>query len=428
MPDSVGQGVGATSRRYLVAIGARGNASEAVRACSRMADASNSGWHAVHIETPGRSGSSAKPGDGEAMALAARLGATVTTIPATSVVDGLISQVEEHGATDLVMSRPRGGRARLFRPSLAVQLLKQCPGLALHFIPDPIGRTPGPAAPGDGQRETPNPRSYVLSLFLVAATGCAAALVASLFGSRGLDLFFLFPVITAAVRFGVRPGLLAVAASVIVHNVFLVRPLFALSLGSQSLFMLFGLAAVAIYTGMISERLRGRVRLSDRSAKENAAIITFAQELARAANWSETARIVCETLNHMLDVRAVLLREKGGELVVEAAYPTAPMFGPVDIIARDWTWKEGQESGHGTTSMAAADWQFLPLKTGLGVLAILAIARDNGTSPVPADRAVLLATLTALAALAHERLRLEDLAVARGGRRKRARDPGSALP
>jgi two-component system sensor histidine kinase KdpD len=88
----------------------------------------------------------------------------------------------------------------------------------------------------------------------------------------------------------------------------------------------------------------------------------------------------------------------------------------VDEIARDWTWNEGEESGRGTARMAAADWQFLPLKTGLGMLAIVGIARDSGEAPVPADRAVLLATLTALAALAHERLRLEDLAVERGGR------------
>jgi two-component system sensor histidine kinase KdpD len=41
-------------------------------------------------------------------------------------------------------------------------------------------------------------------------------------------------------------------------------------------------------------------------------------------------------------------------------------------------------------------------------LAVLGLARDDGQNPVPADRAVLLSTLIAQAALAHERLRLED--------------------
>jgi two-component system sensor histidine kinase KdpD len=259
--------------------------------------------------------------------------------------------------------------------------------------------------------------AYAFALALVGATALIAVALAAVFGARGLDLFFLFPVITAAVRFGAKPGLAAALASVLCHNLFLVRPVFRLDLGSQSLFMALGLIAVAIYTSIISERLRGRVRLSDRSAKESAAIVTFAQALARASRWNETARIVCETLSIMLGVRAVLLREKGGELVVVASVPGPPSFGPVDEIARDWAWREGEESGRGTVRMAAADWQFLPLKTGLGMLALVGVARDSGEAPVPADRAVLLATLTSLAALAHERLRLEDLAVERASTR-----------
>jgi two-component system sensor histidine kinase KdpD len=63
--------------------------------------------------------------------------------------------------------------------------------------------------------------------------------------------------------------------------------------------------------------------------------------------------------------------------------------------------------------MAAADWRFVPLETDLGVLALIGIARDDGGDPVPPNRAVLLATLASLAALAHERLRLEDLTLER---------------
>jgi two-component system sensor histidine kinase KdpD len=51
------------------------------------------------------------------------------------------------------------------------------------------------------------------------------------------------------------------------------------------------------------------------------------------------------------------------------------------------------------------------LKTGLGVLALVGISRDDGGHPVPAERIVLLATLVSLAALSHERLRPEDLAL-----------------
>lgn len=408
---------GSAARRFIVAVGEGTQAADAVRICARWARSFSSPWHAVHIETPEAHRRGSRERAGEALTLASRLGATVATIPAARVADGLISQVEEHGATDLVLRRHRGiWRRFLGSMPLEEQISARCPGISIHLLPISSAEKQA-AAPKQGPvTAAPDARSYAFALALVAVTALIAVALAALFGSRGLDLFFLFPVIAAAVRFGLRPGLVAALASVLCHNLFLVRPVLSLDLGPQSLFMAFGLIAVAAYTGVISARLRGRVRLSDRSAKENAGIVTFAQELARAGTWEETAHIVCETLSAMLEVRAVLLREKDGALMVVASEPGAPAFGPVDEIARDWTWNEGEESGRGTARMAAADWQFLPLKTGLGMLAIVGIARDSGEAPVPADRAVLLATLTALAALAHERLRLEDLAVERGGR------------
>ena len=62
----------------------------------------------------------------------------------------------------------------------------------------------------------------------------------------------------------------------------------------------------------------------------------------------------------------------------------------------------------GTATLNAADWQFHPLKTALGVLAVVGLSRDDGREPVTADRAVLLSTLLGQAALAHERLKLES--------------------
>lgn len=84
------------------------------------------------------------------------------------------------------------------------------------------------------------------------------------------------------------------------------------------------------------------------------------------------------------------------------------MIGPVDQAALDWCWEHGSEAGAGTQILSAANWQFHPLKTSLGMLAVLGLARDDGRDPVRADQRVLLHTLVAQAALAHERLRLED--------------------
>ena len=55
-----------------------------------------------------------------------------------------------------------------------------------------------------------------------------------------------------------------------------------------------------------------------------------------------------------------------------------PTLTPVDRIALEWAWGQGEEAGAGTATLPAADWQFLPLRTTLGTLAVLTIAQQTG--------------------------------------------------
>jgi K+-sensing histidine kinase KdpD len=127
---------------------------------------------------------------------------------------------------------------------------------------------------------------------------------------------------------------------------------------------------------------------------------------------------VCEYVQNLLKVQTITFREVGGTLVKVAALPGDQDLGPVDRAALDWAWTDGQESGAGTAVLSAADWQFQPLRTSLGVLAVLGLAREDGRDPVRPDQRVLLFTLVAQAALVRERLRLKDS----------VREPGSSYP
>jgi two-component system sensor histidine kinase KdpD len=84
------------------------------------------------------------------------------------------------------------------------------------------------------------------------------------------------------------------------------------------------------------------------------------------------------------------------------------VWGPIDQAALEWCWERGEAAGRGTTAVASAEWRLEPLRTSLGTLAVVAFARPDGRDPIRADRGVLFNTLVSQAALAHERLILED--------------------
>lgn len=394
----------------LVTLSGSGNSERLVMAGKRLAEWHGSPWEAVHIETPDNEDKGRDVA--EALGLAARNGATIATVPAATVVGGIEAHLENSPVRHIVLGS--GGAVRTKRPwgrSLSDALAARGDGLVLHvFTEDRACPKAIVSRRGSRTGTAPPPAAYAYAVAFVAGTLMAAGALQVFTGPRSLDLLFLFPVIAIAAWLGLRPALLAVALSVIGYNYFLLVPAFSFDVRApQNLVMSAVLVVAATYTSIVTSRMRGRVRLSDRSAHENASIAALAQRLTRDSDWESTALTVCEHVHSLLKVRTVVFREVSGNLEMVAAIPSDPSLGPLDRAALDWVWVNGQEAGAGTEMISAADWQFQPLQTSLGILAILGLGRDDGRDPVRPDRRILLSTLVAQAALAHERLRLEDL-------------------
>ena len=405
-------GTFAAGDRVLVAISEQPGSDMLVRTAKRLADALHAPWMAVHIETPRAEQftEAERRRIAEALTLAATLGATIATMPADSVVLGLRAQIEGMRATQLVIGRSRRSWwFELRHGSVVDALLRVTDGLAVHVIP----------APGEPHASRPfsnirfggwgRPRDYGAIVALVAATTLLAHFALPWVGTGAIDLIYLLPVIVAAGRYGLWRGLVTGIGAALAFNFFFLRPLYTFTIAEpQSILTLLVLIGIAAFTSNLAGRLRTRAQIGVRGAQENAAVAAFAQALARTSDRGETARTVCDEVSRLLAVNAVLLTREANTVRQEAAYPPAAVLSPLDQAAAEWALSRGEPAGRDTATLPAADWQFHPLKTSLGVLAVLGIARSDGQEPVSADRAVLLSTLIGQAALAHERLHLED--------------------
>ncbi len=407
-------GTFAGGERVLVAVSELPGSDTLVRTAKRLADALRAPWTAVFIETPRAEtfGEEDRRRLAETLRLAGTLGATLATVPAENVVAGLAAQVEGMRATQLVIGKSqRSWLFELRHGSVVDRLLKLSDGLAIHVIP---------AARSDGEvtsrRAAPpsqwgSPTIYGLMTLLIAATTLIAALVEPIIGGGGIDLIYLVPTITAATLYGLRVGLITGVVCALTYNFFFLPPLYTFTIGDpESVFTVFVLLAVATFASKLAGQLRSRASLGVRSARENAAVAGFAQTLARVSDAESTAGAICAEVSRLLDVNTVVLvrdAEVGSAPRILSALPPLERLGPVDVAAADWAFARGEQAGHGTATLTAADWQFHPLKTSLGVLAVLGIARDDGKDPVPSDRAILLTTLVGQGALAHERIALE---------------------
>lgn len=409
-PDQPGPGDAAatvelTADRVFVIVGSQ-SSRQAVHYAKALADRLQVPWDAIFPETSSANDERVLVRAGEDLALAASLGAAVYRLPSATVADAVLAHIAHSQAPHLVLeARARSICSRVRRPSLLEDLASRDRRIVFHSIAANGQQASAPAAkwaPSSG-------RDMAIAAGAVLLTLAVALVISAVTRDKYLSILFLFPVIAVAARLGLIPSLLAAVLSTLSFNFAFLNPIAAFDPWvAQSWLMLAVLVGVAIYTAALTSALRGRITLSDRSAQESASLAAFAQKLTRVADWQSTAKAVCDEVGLILDVRSLLVREIDGGLVIVSSNPEGAQLDPLDKTALDWAWQHGTATGSGSDILSDASWQFQPLKTSLGVLAILGIAREDGRNPIPSERAVLFATIVAQAALAHERLRLEE--------------------
>ncbi|MFA6124319.1 MAG: sensor histidine kinase KdpD [Sphingomonas sp.] len=401
-------GTWAGGERVVVAVGDQPGSETLIRSAKRLADALRASWTAVVVETPRTAtlSAEARARMAEALDLATSLGATIATIPARSVLEGLIAQIREARATAVVIGKSRRSWwFELRHGSIVDRLVRALDGVAIHVVPV--------AQPSEALREAPTTRPILargslIGLALVGTNTALATLLQPLVGANAMDLLYLLPVIATATLYGLRPSLIASLGAALAYNFFFLPPLYTLTITDpQNVVTLIVFVIVAVVASQLAGQVRREANIGARTATENAALAAFGQRLAAVADESGTAIATCEETAALLGVSTVLLGERDGRHVVIAGAPDVPQLSPIDLAAADWAFDRGEVTGRASGTLTASAWQFHPLKTALGVLGVLGVARDRDGDPIPADKRVLFTTLIGQAALAHERLQLE---------------------
>jgi two-component system sensor histidine kinase KdpD len=164
-------------------------------------------------------------------------------------------------------------------------------------------------------------------------------------------------------------------------------------------------------------------RAAQKSASKNAVIAGLARRLLTCSSHEQIAAVACGELGELFECNAVMM-EGVPEPRAIAARPGQATLTPSDIAAAAWAIESGEPAGRGTRSVFVTEWVFYPVRSAAAVVAVVGLARDDGTRPVPNDQLDLLDSLIDQVALALERARLEveaqDFARLREGDRVRS--------
>ncbi|CAN5227751.1 sensor histidine kinase KdpD [soil metagenome] len=401
----------AAGERVVVAISELPNAPGLIRAAKRLADALHAPWSAVHIET--RRSSGLGPGDrqrlADNMALASRLGATPATLPAQSVIAGLLDYARDARATQIVIGKSARSWWFEFRHGSVVDRLVRGAGdVAIHVIPSDIDgeKLARAAAPGGGWG---NPVDYGLTLASVAALTVLGRLLVEFIDLGNIALLYLIPVMFAAASFGLRAGLLAGLASSLAYNFFFLPPTGTLTVANpENVISILVLLGVAIVTSQFAGRVRGQADLAQSSARQNAALAGFSRQLTAGAGRDQLMHAICAEVSRLFDARVVMLLPSKEGPQLKAAYPPENRLEQIELAAAQWAMDNDQPAGRGSSTLAASEWLFHPLRGTRGVVGVLGLAREDAGEPLRSDQVPLLMSLLDQAAIAFDRMALEE--------------------
>ncbi len=410
------QGPWEASERVLVCVNSRPGAVALVRYGRRLADRLHASWTAFYVETPGVRGLDEMQRDrvAEALRVAIRLGGQGVTVPAPSIVDGIIDYAHANNFTHIVVATPQRSRwAERLLGSATHEIIRRAGDVSVHVVPDQLtramkGQAP-PMPPAATALETAlDPKAHAGSLVMVAvALLIGLALQALKIGPSNIGLVFFTAVFMSAISYGLWPALLAAIVSTLAYNFFFFPPLYTFTITDPSnVVSVFFFGLVAIVAGILAARVRAQaVATRDRAAMmEN--LYLFSRKLAGVFSLDDLLWATSFQIAQMLKVRVVILLPEGESVAVRAGYPPEDELDDADVAAAKWSWEHASPAGRGADTLPGAKRLFLPMRTGRGTVGIIGLDSDQPGPLLSPDQRRLFDSLADQAALAIERINL----------------------
>ena len=414
----------AAGERVLVCISEHPAAAGLVRYAKRLADRLHAPWTAVTIETPRTAElpEAARDRIADTLRLAERLGGEALTLPGGghTIAEDVLAHARAQNVTQIVIGKTTRSRwFELLHGSVVHDLVRLAGGISVHVIAgDEVAADP---IPSKTVRTRPaarrlDPRPYAIALLAVAAAFALVKLIEPLVGIESLDLVFLTAIVGVAVRFGLGPSLLAVAAGSLDLQLLLpaadlhpddrrARPTSRPSCSSPS-------SPSSSRTS--PPRCAARRRTAQARARTTEALYAFSRKLAGVSTLDEVLWATAYQLASQLDVQVVLLLpDPDGSIAVRAGYPPEDTLEPADIAAAKWSFETNRPAGRGADNLPGARRLFMPLRTGRGAVGVVGLDTEHPGPILTPEQRRLFDALADQAAVAIERVNLvEDVETA----------------
>jgi two-component system sensor histidine kinase KdpD len=369
-----------TQDRLLVCVNESPVAKQLVRTAKRMADRARIPWIVLSVQTPR---SETLPEDArdriaEALRLAESLGAETTTLRAEAdLAREILRFARERNVTRILVGRPRRRHWRaFFRENVAEQLVRKGEAFEVTIVSPAAEQGPGQRIePGKPVKVRLDPVAYGAATAVVAAAAAVAFAVSEFLPLPNVSLVFMTAVLIVALRFGLWPSLFSSVLSFLAYNFLFTEPYYTLHVSQRGeLLTIVFFFIVSVLVGNLAARLKAQVEAMRTTAARTDKLFEFSRKVVAAASLDDVLWASVSHVAQTLKCHALILLPKDGGLEIAAGFPPEDHLASRDWGAAEWAWEKETVAGWGSSTLPAAQWLFLPLKSKRGRVGLLGVS------------------------------------------------------
>ncbi len=414
-----------TKERIVVALGARADEDQLVRAAARLAAKLQADWLAVHVDAPSwpRVTLAGRERILRNLKLAQSLGAETASITGEDVAQALVQFARSRNAGKLVIGQSHGGGwthwKRWWRKNLAERIAANGQDIDVYTVArrmesgrDASAKTPA-EEPHDASGSLRRRRGYLWATVSCAATTALAWWLIAYLHPANVIMLYLVGVMIVAVRYGRSASALASIMSVLAFDFFFVAPRFSISVSdAQYLITLLVMLAVSLFISSLASRMRHQANVAMLREARAGNLYMLGKELAAVLTLEQILEIGRRHLGAVFGAKTAFCLPDSGESVRVAAPEEhdAHALQDVDLGVAQWVYDNDQAAGRGTATLPAAQALYLPLNATMRTRGVLAfVAEDPLQLALPENRQMLEIFCSQIA-MAIERLHYAEVA------------------
>ncbi|MGZ9115317.1 MAG: DUF4118 domain-containing protein [Methylocystis sp.] len=401
------EGPWATAERLLVCVGRDAKSEAVVRAGARLATGLNATWIALYIEPAGQEERSAEVvrNVDQALRLAKRLGAEIERVSGDDLAGEVLRFARRENITQIVLGRsPARPFARIMRRSLTDEILRQSTDIAVHVVVQEDG------APQAGRA----PKLPALSETWLGVGGAALSVTITALVGYALDrwlglanpsVIFLLPVVLCAVGLGMWSAIMAAVLSFLACDFFFFNPRYELTISQPQEFLSLLVAlVVAVITAMLASKMRNYAQNMRQRSQAMQSLFDFSRKLSTITTLDDILWVSASQIQKAGGASCVvlLMPEETG-LRLAAAWPPVDQMNAGELAAARWALEKAEPAGWRTDTLPNVRFQFRPLATARGVVAVCGIEPKTPQEPFSAATESTIAALIEQTAIAIDR-------------------------